>query len=284
MLVFLLPIIDKLKRVFHWLFSIATHVGRHGDGAAGFIDWAVIPERARLIASIEPLLVVAAIAVTAAMLFSGSGDRRKAAITVATLGTAILLVLKHFSIHYLMPAVAIAPAIIIWAVSRFSKWQSPYVVAAAIAAIVGGTSIVNMSSTFADQRALRRENEKAVNEVIARYQNPVVLGAYRAGYKPLAIVIGLAWSDPKFARLFTQTTAADSLVYDAGFKKPWRAQSGPVDWSYLDQFEKVGRTVLIVQSRNDRIEPPTAQTETLLDRGFGDTVERIIVSPKGHKN
>ncbi len=282
MFVFLLPIFDKMKRVFHWLFSIVTHVGRHGDGAAGFIDWAVIPERARLIASIEPLLVVAAIAVTAAMLFSKSGDRRKAAIVAATLGTAILLVLKHFSIHYLMPVLAIAPAIIIWAVSRFSRWQSPYVVAAAIAAIVGGTSIVNMSATFANERALRRENEKAVNEVIARYQNPVVLGAYRAGYKPLAIVIGLAWSDPKFARLFTQTTAADSLIYDAGFKKPWRAHSGPVDWSYLDQFEKAGRAVLIVQSRNDRIEPQTAQTETLLDRGFGDTVERIILSPKVH--
>ncbi|MDB5575426.1 MAG: hypothetical protein JWR80_602 [Bradyrhizobium sp.] len=275
---FLLPIFDKLKRAFSFLFSIVTHVGRHGDGATGFIDWAVIPERVALIASAEPMLVVAAIAVAAAMLFSNSGDRLKAVIIAAALGTAILLVLKHYAIHYLMPAVAIAPAIIVWAISRFARRPTPYIAAAAIASVIGAVAIQNMSSSFANERALRRENEKAVNDVIARYKDPVVIGAYRAGYKPLGIVIGLAWSDLKFARLFSQTT--DTLVYDAGLKKPWRAHSGAVDWSHLDQFEKAGRAVLVVQSRNDRIEPQTARTETLLDQGFGDTVERIIVSPK----
>lgn len=275
---FLLPILDKLKRAFSFLFSIVTHVGRHGDGPTGFIDWSVVPERAALIASAEPLLVVAAIALAAAMLFSNSGDRLKAFIIAATLGTGILLVLKHYAIHYLMPSVAIAPAIIVWAISRFARRQTPYMVAAAIASVIGAVSIQNMSSSFANERALRRENEKAVKETIARYQNPVVIGAYRAGHKPLAIVIGLAWSDLKFARLFPETT--DVFTYDGGFKKLWRAHSGPVEWSYLDQFERAGRAVLIVQSRNDRIKPETARTETLLDQGFGDTVDRIIVSPK----
>ncbi len=275
---FLLPIFDKLKRAFSFLFSIVTHVGRHGDGATGFIDWAVIPERTALIASAEPMLVVAALAVAAAMLFSNSGDRLKAVIIAAALGTAILLVLKHFAIHYLMPAVAIAPAIIVWAISRFVRRPTPYIAAAVIASAIGATSIQSMSSSFANERALRRENEKAINDVIARYKDPVVIGAYRAGYKPLAIVIGLAWSDWKFARLFSQTT--DTLVYDAGLRKPWRAHSGAVDWSYLDQFEKAGRAVLVVQSRSDRIEPQTALTETLLDQGFGDTVERIVGFPK----
>lgn len=275
----LLPIISQLKRVFGWLFAIATHEGRHGDGAAGFIDWAVIPERAGLIASAEPLLVVAAVAVTAVMLLSRSGERLKAAVIAATLGTMILLVLKHYAIHYLMPAVAIAPPVIVWAVSRFARRQLPYVVAAMVASIIAVVSIQNMSSAFANERALRRENEKAVNEVIARYQNPVVIGAYRSGYKPWAVLFGLAWSDLKFARLFPQTTAADSLTYDGGLKKLWRAHSGPVEWNYLDQFEKAGRTVLIIQSRDSKIEPQTARTETVLDQGFGDTVERIVVTP-----
>ena len=136
-----------------------------------------------------------------------------------------------------------------------------------------------MGSTFASERALRRENEKAVNEVIARYKNPVVIGAYRSGYKPWAVLFGLAWSDMKFARLFPQTTAPDSLTYDMGLKKLWRAHSGPVDWNYLDQFEKAGRAVLIVQSKQGKIEPQTARTEMLLDQGFGDTVAKIIVAP-----
>jgi hypothetical protein len=276
----LLPIISQLKHVFGWLLSIATHQGSHGAGAAGFIDWAVIPERVGQIASAEPLLVVAAVATVATMLFSSSSDRRKAAIIAATLGALILLVLKHFSVHYLMPAVAIAPAIIVWGVSRFARRPLPYAVAATIASVIGIVSIQNMSSTFASERALRRENEKAINEVIAKYQNPVVIGAYRSGYKPWAVLFGLAWSDPKFARLFPQTTAPDSLTYDMGLKKLWRPHSGPVDWQYLDQFEKVGRAVLIVQSKQGKIEPQTARTETLLDQGFGDTVARIIVAPK----
>ena len=275
---FLLPIIDKLKRVFNWLFSIITHEGRHGSGAAGFIEWAEIPDNVRRIASAEPLLVAAAIAVTAAILITNSSDRRKAAIVGAALGATILIVLKHYSIHYLMPAVAIAPAIIIWAISRFTRRQWPYMVAGAVAAIFGVAGIQHTASTFADLRALRTANETAINEVIARYQNPVVIGAYRAGYKPLAIVMGLAWSDMKFARLFSQTT--DIFTYDTGLKKPWRAHSGPVEWSYFDQFAKAGRAILIVQSRHDKIQPQTAQTETLLDQGFGDTVERIILPPK----
>ena len=282
MLVFLLPVISKLKRLFDWLFAIGTHAGRHGDGAAGFIDWSAIPERAALIASTQPLLIVAAISVTAALLFSRSGDRRKAVILAATLGALIFMVIKHFAIPYLMPAVAISPAIIVWSLSRFAGRPPPYWVATAIAAIVGGSLIANVSVTFANERALRRQNEQAVNEVITRYPNPVVIGAYRSGYKPLAVLFALAWSDLKFARTFPQTTAADSLTYDGGLKKLWRAHYGAVDWNYLDQFEKAGRTVLIVQSKGDKIEPQTARTETLLDQGFGDTVERIIVSPKGN--
>jgi hypothetical protein len=277
---FLLPIIGQLKRVVGWLFAIATHDGRYGEGAAGVVDWTAIPERAGLIASAEPMLVVAAIAMAATMLFSSSGQRRKAAVIAATLGITILLVLKHYSIHYLMPAVVIAPAVIIWAIGNFSRRQSSYAAAAIIASAIAAVSIQNMSSAFANERALRSENEKAINEVIARYQNPVVIGVYRSGYQPFAVLFALAWSDLKFAQLFPQTTAADSLTYDLGLKKLWRAHSGPIDWDYLDQFEKAGRAVLIVQSNEHKVDMPTARIEPLLDRGFRDTVARIIVAPK----
>jgi hypothetical protein len=38
--------------------------------------------------------------------------------------------------------------------------------------------------------------------------------------------------------------------------------------------------VLIVQSNEHKVDMPTARTEPLLDRGFRDTVARIIVAPK----
>ena len=216
MLVLLSPVLSKLKRIFEWLFAIATHEGHHGSGTAGFLDWTVIPETTRLIASTEPILAIAAISVTATMLFSSSGRRRKALVLAAALGALIILVMKHYSPHYLMTAVAIAPAIIVWSISCLANRQSSYLLAATIALVVGCTSIANQTSAFAKERALRRENESAVNAVIAKYQNPVVIGAYRSGYKPWAVLFALAWSDLKFARLFPQTTAADSLTYELG--------------------------------------------------------------------
>jgi hypothetical protein len=279
--VFVLPVIDRLRGIFGWLMVVATHQGRYGDGAAGLIDWSTIPERARLIASAEPLLVVAGIALTAVIFLSRPGDRLTAAIMALAIGVLTFLTLKHFAIHYLMPAVAIAPAVIVWAMSRHVTGQAPYLMAATVGLVLGAVSIQNTVSAFADARSLQEWNEKAVNETLTRYQNPVVVHAYRSGYKPWAVHFGLASADTKFMRLVPGALAIDTLAYDSGRKKLWRRDTGALEWSYLDQFEKVGRAVLTVQPRNTKIEPQTAQTETLLDQGFGDTVERIIVSPKG---
>jgi hypothetical protein len=280
-LLLLIPILGQLKGVFAWMISIASHAGTYGTGSGGFVDWAAIPERLGRIAADEPLLVVAAAALIGVIVLSGSRDKRKAIVLAAAAGTLVLLVLKHFSIHYLVPAVAIAPAVIVWTISRLVRTNRPYTAAASAAAVIGVVSTWNMTLALAQERALRRENEKAINEAIARYDNPVVIGTYRSGYKPLAVLIGLAWSDWKFARLFPQTAAPDFLTYDSGLKKLWRAHSGAVDWSYLDQFEKAGRAVLLIQSRgSDRIEAPTAKIEPVLDQGFGDTVARIVVTPK----
>jgi hypothetical protein len=279
--IFILPIIDRLKGLFGWLTAVATHQGHYGGGAAGFIDWSMIPERAGLIAAAEPMLVVAVIALTVVILVAKPRDRWTAAIMAAAMGALTFLTLKHFAIHYLMPAVVIAPVVIIWAMSRLVTRQVPYWVAATLALVLGAASIQNMASAFASERTLREQNARAINEVLARYQNPVVIHAYRSGYKPWAVHFGLASADKKFARLVPSATAVDTIAYDSGLRKLWQIETGVMEWSYLDQFEKAGRVILIVQPRHPKIEPQTAQTETLLDQGFGDTVERIIVSPKG---
>ena len=250
--VFALPIIDKLKGVFSWLTVIGTHQGTYGEGGTGFIDWSAVPERARLIALAEPLLIVAAIALTAIILVSKPRDRLTAAVMALALGGLTFLTLKHFAIHYLMPAVAIAPAVIVWAMSRFSNRQMPYLTGATVALVLGAFSIQNTISAFADERSLRSQNEKAVNEVLAKYQNPVVIHTYRSGYKPWAVHFGLAAADLKFMRLVPGALAGDTVAYDAGLKKLWRRDTRALEWSYLDQFEKAGRAVLIVQPRNTK--------------------------------
>ena len=278
--VFLLPIIGRLKGVFGWLTVVATHQGLYGEGAAGFIDWAMIPKRTGLIATAEPLLVVAALALMTVILLSKAGDKWTAAVMAAALGGLIFLTLKHFAIHYLMPAVAVAPVTIVWAISRFTRQQAPYWIAAALSLALGAVSIQSTASAFASERALRAQNETAINEVLSRYPNPVVIHAYRSGYRPWAIHFGLVSADRKFARLIPGALAADTIAYDSGLRKLWRVDTGALDWGFLDQFEKIGRAVLIVQPRQPKIEAQAVQTETLLDQGFGDTVERIIVSPK----
>jgi hypothetical protein len=277
MFLFVSPIIRQLGGVLNWLMLMARHQGGYGQGPEGFIDWSAVPERARTIAAAEPFLAVAAVALVAALLFSKPRDKWTAAVMSLAGGVEVFLVLKQFAIHYLMPVVAIAPVVIIWGLSRFGRRPYPYVLAAAFALALGATSLQEMSSAFAKERALRSENQKAIDEVLARYKDPVVVGAYRSGYKHWALQFGIAWANQRFAALIPNATADDSLWYDSGQKNIWRNSAGAVPWSYLDQFEKAGRAVLIVQPRGTKIAQKTARTETLLDQGFGNTVERIIV-------
>lgn len=284
-LFFLIPILGQSRQVISWLIVLASHDGPHGSGTGGPIDWTAVPERFGKVVTAEPLLVVAAAALMAVIAFSGSRDKRKAIIISAAAGTVVLLVLKNFAIHYLVPAVAIAPAVIVWTIGRLSRASRAYAAAAAAAAATGIIATWNMSSAFAQERALRRANEKAIAEAIAKFDNPVVIGNFRSGYKPLAILMGLAWSDWKFARQFPQTAAPDFLTYYAGQKKLWRPHSGPVDWSYFAQFETAGRAVLIIESRgSDAIETTAARIEPVLDQGFGDTLGRIVLTPNAGSN
>jgi hypothetical protein len=280
-LIFLLPIIDRLRSLFNFLTVVAGHTGIYGEGEARFIDWTVIPERIRQTIAAEPLLLVAVIALAGVVLFAKSRDKWLAAVMAFAVGVAVFLTLKHFAIHYLMPVVAIVPVMIIWALSRFARRSYPYLLVAAVAAVLGIQPFLDTASTFAKARALHSENEKAIQEILAKYQNPVMIGAFRSGDRFFALQFGLGRADTKFQNL-TPGILGDQLSYHSNLKKLWRNDTGTVvDWSYLDQFEKAGRAVLIVQPVHPKIEPKIVKTETLLDRGVGDSLERIIVSPKG---
>ena len=279
-LIFLLPIIDRLRSLFNFLTVVAGHTGIYGEGEARFIDWTAIPERIRQTIAAEPLLLVAVIALAGVVLFTKSRDRWLAAVMAFAVGVAVFLTLKHFAIHYLMPVVAIVPVMIVWALSRFAVRSSyPYLLVAAVAAVLGIRPFLDTASTFATQRGLHSENEKAIQEILAKYQNPVMIGAFRSGSRTFALQFGLSRTEMKYQNL-TPGVMGDNLSYHSNLKVLWRNEKGAVDWSYLDQFEKAGRAVLIVQPVHPKIDPQTVKTETLLDRGVGDSLERIIVSPK----
>ena len=279
MLALLLPILGKVGSFFGWLVSIAKHEGSYGTGTPGFVNWPAIPERLASIVFAEPLLIVAVVSLASVIIFLKPDQKRIAAIVVAAISLLIILTLKHFGVHYLMPAVAIAPATIVWVISSYTRRQLPYAVLAFVATCIGVLSLHNMSTAFAGERSRREANGEAISKVIASYRNPVVIGAYRSGYRPWAIQFALAWSDLKFARLFPVATGDDSgLFYDSNSKKLRRVHMGEIDWSFLDRFERAGRVVLVVQPRGTKIDQRTIATETLLDQGFGDTVERVIVS------
>jgi hypothetical protein len=279
LLIFVLPIIDRLRSLFNFLTVVAGHTGIYGEGEARFIDWTAIPERIRQTIAAEPLLLVAVIALAGVVLFARSRDKWLAAVMAFAVSVAVFLTLKHFAIHYLMPVVAIVPVMIIWALSRFAARSYPYLLVAALAVVLGTRPFLDTASTFASSRALHSENEKAIQEVLAKYENPVMIGAFRSGHRFFALQFGLSRVDTKFQNL-TPGALGDNLSYHSNLKMLWRNDKGVVDWSYLDQFEKAGRAVLIVQPVSPKIEPQTVKTETLLDRG-GDSLERIIVSPKG---
>jgi hypothetical protein len=273
-----LPIVDKLKGLFGWLIELAVHDGHYGGGKPQFIDWSMVPERAGLIITTAPLAIAAVIALTIVMAFSRSSNRRIASILGLIAIVLLFLTLKHFAIHYLMPLVAIAPVIVVWATSRFLPRTTLYVFGGVVVLLVGMASLHSLSSAFSNERQLHTKNEQSVNEVLARYQNPVVIGAFRSGFGPWAVQFGIAASNGRFGNLIPDATRDDNLFYNSNSRSLAAIGMGRVEWSDLGKFERAGRAILIVLPRGMKIDSQTAQTETLLDQGFGDTVERIIVT------
>jgi hypothetical protein len=115
-LLFAYPLFTNYKESFKWIKNMAEHSGMHGSGEENVIDWSQIPLNAKALWLDFPAFwVLASLNVLfLAYLYLKPTDsefhkrlRRSLLATLICLIGLVLLVLKHFALHYFMPFYAL---------------------------------------------------------------------------------------------------------------------------------------------------------------------------------
>ncbi|MCB2186216.1 MAG: hypothetical protein KQJ78_07350 [Deltaproteobacteria bacterium] len=115
------PIWPQYPRMWTWFTDILTHSGRYGAGAGLLPSLGELAANLGAILRAEPLLPVTLGLAAAALILTWQregfrrawqGDGRALALGLVVVGFQILLVMKHYGLRYLVPALLICPPIL----------------------------------------------------------------------------------------------------------------------------------------------------------------------------
>jgi hypothetical protein len=223
---FLLPAIGGAGRAAQWFFDLATHSGTYGSGPPMVVDAARYPHAVVKLFLARPLFWVPYFTSAGVLLFRrrrglafGGAERTLFAILMAQL-VQILLVAKHPSGHYILPALELSGPVLalLWWTSRDLAGEGPARARlAAAAAGILGLILVGQSVAF-----LRQDREIA-------------------GERVGALAIDTARAFPGCAHVYFDMASSptQAWLYNMNFgQHPFGAQLAAMlpadDFSYLD--------------------------------------------------
>jgi len=107
-----LPIVSKYPQLFQWVTDIVDHSSRYGTGTQEFINWKTYLFYLNLVTRNDWFFIFSALGLwiwSSQRLIKNSQDRNSRFIWVLTFCffLHILATAKHFSFHYLLPAIAL---------------------------------------------------------------------------------------------------------------------------------------------------------------------------------
>jgi hypothetical protein len=274
-LFFILPILapGHLMRFFGFAVAISTHTGRYGTGAAGIVSPGDFARNAVNLMRTDWLffLIMAAGAV---LLITKSGRARlkgaryKILLAVTlTQFLQFLIVAKHPSSHYLIPAMGLMGVDLIVV---FDAWRETSVtnrmrwtVLAIICAGFGTVAILSLIKQHDELRTLATRQRGAYQITQNEFRGRRVVDYYSASSEPYALKFGVEYS----GNLYVSTL--QELYPGSLFYNPWTQQFsnfvGPVELSKIaapgDWF--VMRGYSLNDSDFRKFLPPNAFPENL---------------------
>jgi hypothetical protein len=291
--VMLLPIVPELPRVMAWLASILTHRGRYGAGEQGFINIAAFPDRLyQLVAANGFLFATAALLAIAGRVALArrrpDADERSALRTVAIfLGIAALqlvMTLKHFGLHYMLPTFCVYSIAFVYALTRLMpRGRAKHVRSLAgltfgAALIIGGAQFLG---TYQASRAEAQVRDTAMAEIertLARYPDALVVGSFRSRERHFALRYALEFVAPELAAQLA-TFQPNALSYNRWEEKLMIPGGTKRELAYLNEVTASGRTVLFVMPGD--LDLPNLAGERLLQIPGRETVFHVTrINPK----
>jgi hypothetical protein len=291
--IILLPILPELPRVMAWLLSILTHRGRYGAGEQGFIDIAALPGRlSQLIAANAFLFATAVLlAITGLVALArrrpDTDDRaplRTVAIFLGIAALQLLMTLKHFGLHYMLPAFCVYSIAFVYALTRLMPRGSAKHVRSLAGLAFGAALTIGGAQflwTYQASRAEAQVRDIAVAEIertLARYPNALVVGSFRSRERHFAIRYALEFVAPDLAARLA-TFQPNTLSYNR-WEENLMIPGGPKrDLGYLNEVIATSRTVLFVVPSD--LDLPNLIGERLLQIPGRETVFRVTrINPK----
>ncbi|MEA2205890.1 MAG: hypothetical protein QOE77_2666 [Blastocatellia bacterium] len=236
---FILPILapSHLMRFFGFAVGISTHTGRYGTGPAGIVNPREFVRNALSLMATDWLffLIIAASVVLLLAKFgrtrlSGGRYRVLLAVTLAQV-VEFVLVAKHPSSHYLMPALGLVGVNLIviaqlWRETTFSA-RIRNVALAAICLVLLLVQVIALREQQAEMRTLAARQRGAAEKIQNEFRNVPVVDYYSASSPAYALKFGVEYSGNLYVSIM------DELYPGSLFYNPWTQQfsnfAGPID-------------------------------------------------------
>jgi hypothetical protein len=286
----LLPAAPAMPRLIDWLARLTSHTGEYGDGPNGFIDTAAIPERLRFFLYNTPLLFVAlgtCLAVTLTRFWTARASRRRSTdLRIAWQGTIfcailmgqLLMVVKHFGDHYILPALSIASVVFAWAIYHGLASLSSRAKTTITGAVLAVTALVatnDLHAYFVNLTEYVRQRDvdlALLQQTLDQHSNATVIGCYRVRERGFAIQFGIGYVAPAYAARLAagrpehiSYNRFNGRLYQAG---DWR------ELTYLNQLIAQGHEVLLVLPAD--IALPSVRAKLLVQVPGGERILKVI--------
>ena len=243
--IWLVPEIPNLGRMIGWFVAVARDSGTYGAGPATVIDASRYPHNFIKLFFARPLFFVVFIAALAALAArwherrplaraASAGERALLGVLVAQLAQ-MLLVAKHPSAHYVLPALELSgPALaFIWLVLREARPDRPVLLQRGFAAVLALIVLLQSVAFIRQDNEMRREGEGARSIDLAR-DFPSCAHVYDF----MASAPAQAWfynddfgGGPYAAQLKARMPANDyfSVPWRPGVIRDWDGEVAPAD-------------------------------------------------------
>jgi hypothetical protein len=268
------PMLPELPRFFNWIGGIATHSGQYGSGKTEFIDPKEILPRLHSLTQLFDLWFIVAFCLFGSalgILFwalfkiirrdNSHGDVRSV-LKLAVIPSVLflicigqtILVLKHPGARYMIPALILEGVGIAWLVQRIPKLpilvklSTPGFWLLSLAGL--GLMFYQAQGSYQQLGAERKifdTDVSSVEELIAKYDRPLVIGTYGCRLLKCALSFGLGYApatSPQIGALLT-----DFYDFNIWAKKLVIKGRGFYELGFVAQELEKKRSVLLVTNQ-----------------------------------
>lgn len=214
-LVLALPATLQIERFWHWTKNLFLHSGNYGSGEKNVVDFLLLKENFRKIIHLQKnfsnLIAISSFILLVAVFWfrnrANPNVRKKIKVTFAVLLTIVvqaLMVGKHYSPHYFIPAVMFAPLLIFLTVEILKEFYPSKLLNAGLIILLSVYlfwlfnrqlfTIGYTSGAFQDQIEARQLTRSIANTFEAESVKIIVSQDYGSPFPEYALHFSTVWS------------------------------------------------------------------------------------------